>query len=899
MASRATPGRPEPPASLLVLDRLAPAPPLGSVADLIDRHSAPGGVVLDLDGRGGRIARAAIDRQRRAITLESSPLTRVLAELVLRPPDVRHLDAAFQALGASPRGDSSLRLAIGALFATRCPTCGRTLIAEELTRTAADGEPAGRPIRKQFRCTVCRDQQGGTETRQAPADDEDVALAAAPPPGTDDLRERIGQRYPVPATAAGLRSELLALHSDRQLVGLAWILERIDTDLRAEPIEAALRLSFLHAVLPASRLARSGARPTMPRIRGGHLRLPAAETWRERNPWLAFEDGFRAVRTFVQHLDTSGAGPVQARFGEDLRGLADGPTTAVVRTATPATLRAFAEEGADVAKRDLRPRIALALGQPPRRPTPERVALELVATSWALGREAAAGIDIESLLGPPVRSPWGWQAAAVGSRLAAAEPLIARDGRAVVLLEDAAAEQLVAAALGGAGAGYRIVDARLGGRDRDSPGIVEFVPPGASLPPGPRTRANVRLAPVPGGAGDPQLVPGRGLFGSPERVDARPFSPADAARTVAETAAEVLKQRGEPAPFERLLAEILVGLDRAGLLRRLATASARPTAPAADADAAPEPGATNGNGSGHAPDPVEDLIALIRGELSRAGHHRLVEIEPDRWWLADRDDRLAAAAPLADRVEWAVYSLLSTSSGISEAAFLDRVAGLFGGYDVPDDALVRACLESYRDPGGGPDRLTTSDDLVARSSEQSALLAAIVDGGHRLGLEVWLGAREQTRRVDGIPLGARLTERERSVHLPVVARGAVEEIEAVDVIWYARGRMAFAFEVEWTAMIGELLLRRHARIPPDDHLVRFLVVPSERAELVRYKLDRSPLLRAAFDEGNWHVLKWNHLRAFLAADPLDLDALEPLLGFDPVVERTGEQLPLFAEGRYA
>jgi hypothetical protein len=287
-------------------------------------------------------------------------------------------------------------------------------------------------------------------------------------------------------------------------------------------------------------------------------------------------------------------------------------------------------------------------------------------------------------------------------------------------------------------------------------------------------------------------------------------------------------------------------------------------------------------------------VALIREELGRTGQRRLVELEPDRWWLADRDDRLAAATPLADRVEWAVYSLLSTAGAMTEAAFMDRLGSLFGGYDLPDEELVRACLDSYRDPSDASDLLTTADDLVRRSAEQTELLAALVDGGHRLGLEVWLGTREQTRRHDGTLLGARLTDRERSIHLPVVARGPVEELEAVDAIWYARGRIALAFEVEWTAMLGEPLLRRHARIPADERLVRFLVVPPERTELVRHKIDRSPLLRAAFDEGNWHVLKWNHLRAFLAADAVDLDALEPLLGLDPVVERTGEQLPLFA-----
>ena len=101
------------------------------------------------------------------------------------------------------------------------------------------------------------------------------------------------------------------------------------------------------------------------------------------------------------------------------------------------------------------------------------------------------------------------------------------------------------------------------------------------------------------------------------------------------------------------------------------------------------------------------------------------------------------------------------------------------------------------------------------------------------------------------------------------------------------------FEVEWTAMLAEPLLKRHARIPPDETLVRFLVIAPERTELVRHKLARSPLLRAAVKRGNWHVLKANHLREWAAGDASTLDELEPYLGLDPTVDRTGEQLPLF------
>jgi hypothetical protein len=540
-----------------------------------------------------------------------------------------------------------------------------------------------------------------------------------------------------------------------------------------------------------------------------------------------------------------------------------------------------------------------------------------------LGREAATLVPAGALAGASLQAPWSWQAAAIARTLESIAPVMARDGR-IVLLVDGGSQALVSAVLGGSSAGFRLVTAQLGDADDDT-GLVELLPPNAVLPPGPRTRANVALEPVPGGAGDPDLVPGPGLFAAPERFDQRPFSALEAARKVTETAVEMLKARGEPARYERLLPEILVGFDRGGMLRRYTTTASD------DADEAVEPGAgapsdehsepgilttgsppdaaTTDNATEPGPrtapvthggartagdealDSVDRLIALIDGELARPTQHRLVEIEPGRWWLGDRGDREAAAAPLADRVEWSVFSLLSTAGPLPETAFFERIAAMFVGHDLADEALVRACLDSYRSPASTPQRIATNDDLLGRSQEHTELLAALADGGHRLGMQVWLGRREQARRIDGTPLGDLLGDREHDGSLAWLGRG--EELLDVDCIWYVRGKVAFLFEVEWTAMLGEPLLRRHARIPSDERIVRFLVIAPERTELVRYKLARSPLLRAALDDGPWHILKSDHLRRFLEQDELDLDALEPLLGLDPLVERSGEQLPLF------
>ncbi len=929
MAGRLLLSRAEPGFTLPAFERIAPPPAPDLVGARLEANSAPGDIVADLFGRGGWVARAAVDRQRRAFSLESSPLTRLLAELVLRPPDLRHLDAAFSALSASPHGDSSLRLAIAELFAMKCPTCGRNVTIDELEWEA------GEIRRIHYRCTLCRDQQRRSEhqtTEATPADRERAAADV----GSKDVRRRLRERFPVPDGGDHLVDAILGLHTDRQLVGLAAILGRIEGDLRAAPVESALRLAFLHAVLPASRLGLAGPRIPSLRIAGGAIKSVIPDPWRERNPWLAFEDGFRQVRGFVQRLESNALGPLEARFGGDLRSLVEGSSNAVVRVMTPGALDTLAGEGRD--GRDGRdipttPRISLVLGQPPARFSQERLGAAYHGTSWALGREAAALLPLEPLLGTAVRAPWSWQAATLRRSLEAIVPHLTREARVVLLLEHGGPEALAAAVLGGVGAGYRLAEARLTDPEEEIGGVVELIPPGGVLPPGPRTRSNVKLEHGPGNRGDPDLVPGPGLFAPPERIEARPFSAKEAAATVLDTAIDVLQARGEPARYDRLLGEILVGLDRSGQLRRLiatdppGAADGEPPENPPDTpiddhgpgfDAGPgmlgsasAAGATSaaGAGGGAAPprtrtrtfarppeprDPVERVLALVNNEFGRADQRRIVEIEPGRWWLGDRRDREAAAIPLADRVEWAVYSLLSTAGPIAESAFFERVAALFSGHDLPDETLVRACLASYRSPASTSSRLVTSEDLRRRTDEHTELLARLANGGHKLGMRVWIGKRDQARRIGDRTLADFLDYREREPWFPTISLVPKEDGEAIDCVWYRRGGSAFLFEVEWTAMLGDVLLRRHAKIPPDDRIVRFLAIAPERRELARHKLESSPVLREAMEAANWHLVLWSHLKAWLEREPLDLADLEPYLGLEPAIERRAEQLDLFS-----
>ena len=58
-------------------ERLAPPGPADDYAAEIEAWTKPGEVVLDLNGRGGWVARAAIAEQRRAANFEAWPLTRL------------------------------------------------------------------------------------------------------------------------------------------------------------------------------------------------------------------------------------------------------------------------------------------------------------------------------------------------------------------------------------------------------------------------------------------------------------------------------------------------------------------------------------------------------------------------------------------------------------------------------------------------------------------------------------------------------------------------------------------------------------------------------------------------------------------------------------------------------
>jgi len=272
-----------------------------------------------------------------------------------------------------------------------------------------------------------------------------------------------------------------------------------------------------------------------------------------------------------------------------------------------------------------------------------------------------------------------------------------------------------------------------------------------------------------------------------------PFKAEVAAEVVTETAVQLLKARGEPASLDQLLGDLLIGLDESGQLARLARVL-RPAAPTTAgrpgsslrgwAGPLPVPGAaavsaTAGSAGAGAtagaiakeelqPSPVHQLLEIIRGEMDRHNNRRIRQVEPGLYWLGSEEDRSGAAPPLTDRVEWAVFSLLSSAGHLTERAAIRADRGHVQEPRRPGRVAHRSLSGQLSRATSTAEAVAGFERLESRTAEHDRVIAMLADVGHRLGMRVWIGRRQQERRVDGRPLGSMLDAAEREIHLPLI-----------------------------------------------------------------------------------------------------------------------------------
>jgi hypothetical protein len=934
---------------LALLERYFPSPADNQLDAELSAFGRPGDTVLDPWAGTGWTARRAIAHGMRVVAADPSPFAQLAGQAFLLAPEIAALDAAFAQLSSSRRVDVPLKQHLEELYATRCSTCRRPVVGDQFI-WPRDGDAPGRKI---YHCPNCDVSVGGPQERVAAIDDTDLAklgidrpadpeatlpvadpsadaeddlppapvgLTAAPDvedeefdppldpaspigepggppslspatpdPPTGSLRssrpryastvhpdpaaqsptdvrqslhyQQLRDRFPVLDGRTELVDELLDLYTPRNLYALQTIANKIDAEFREPSLAAVFRLALAACLLPGSRLNGYPGRVASLRITGGHVRQPASRNQREVNIWRLFESSVNDVRTAIAAL---GRDRRPARFAADLDELGGvGAANVLWIRCRPAVVGQYLpSDGVD-----------LVLGSPPPPGSVDEMSFEYLATAWLMGREAAETLRLEPLFGAMQSRGEPAEATAMRHAMASAAGALKPGGWCNILIEGGDLDRVLAAAVAGAAAELELVDVVHRESLRSGEGVaLHFHKPSAED----RLRSVIEPSPLQLGADDGHLT-------YPELATA-----------IERAATGLLRRRGEPAGLVRIGAAVLLELQRTGLLARVA----------ASRGAIAEPGETTRDeaeerqdapGADARPKRGPNLLAtLLREELWRDDHPSLVRIgDLDRplWWLREPD---LEEASLADRVEWATFSVLTTAGRLDENGFIERIYALFPGLEAPDEELVRACLAAYASVGD-KGILRSEEDLAGRQEDHARIIATLVDYGHRLGLRAWIAKREHDRPFAGATLLDRLRDDERRAYLPLIVRAPADSLAGIDAIWYVRGRMAFMFDVEWTAMLSEPILRRGRQIEPTDQQARFCVFPAERTQLLRLKLERSAWLRAEVARQNWHFLKWQHLDGLSARDGASLEWLEPVLGLDPLIERGGEQLTMFGE----
>jgi len=299
-----------------------------------------------------------------------------------------------------------------------------------------------------------------------------------------------------------------------------------------------------------------------------------------------------------------------------------------------------------------------------------------------------------------------------------------------------------------------------------------------------------------------------------------------------EACRKILQERGDPLLFEWLHAAILKRWSEEDLLRQatLLEGVSLTQFAAEQMEETLKESLDTGN----------FILLDERGEIREDAE---ADWNSSLWWLKEAPP----PSPLGDQVEKVTFQLLQEVKGFQQVR--EEVYSLFPGLLTPDSGLVEEALHSYGQ--GSPEAWHLRPPVEVRE-EMIALLLRL---GERLEFQAQTGAR-----------------------LPRYA----------DVAWQ-EGETSYLFLIRQKVPLGDLC-RWVEEGPKVRHLV---LIPDERASLLRLRLEGSPLIRKRLTESDWDFVKFGHLRSVAAQEEVDRHDLKKIVGLLPPIESAEAQLPLF------
>lgn len=245
---------------------------------------------------------------------------------------------------------------------------------------------------------------------------------------------------------------------------------------------------------------------------------------------------------------------------------------------------------------------------------------------------------------------------------------------------------------------------------------------------------------------------------------------------------------------------------------------------------------------------LQGIIARLFGDRDflRRFEATSQELDSGKWDLLDP---VPGQEPLADRVENAVLEILRSDEKLSSTQIRRALNSRFPGFLTPAGALVEYSLRAYAD----------WDSLT----------------------DVWTlreGENESARRSD--------LDEARELLDSLAKKTGFTPDSGKQLVWKMGQGLRYRFWLTHTVClpIGDLI--------EDEEFENVQVFPGSRAELLKYKLLRNPLLRERTAH-HWHFLKFRALRSLAARTDLTAEVWQMMLDSDPISLEETTQLRMF------
>lgn len=307
-------------------------------------------------------------------------------------------------------------------------------------------------------------------------------------------------------------------------------------------------------------------------------------------------------------------------------------------------------------------------------------------------------------------------------------------------------------------------------------------------------------------------------------------------------AIEIIGRRNEPTPYNFLFEALWPELLQAGF-----------TQPEESTDEIRRVLSAN-EGAGR-------IFARKAGDDARTG---------DLWWFNDPSKYISHPdRPLSGRVAESVLSFLRRRVSVK---LDDVIAELFREYPnglTPDPRTVHSYLKEYAFRSHG--RWKISPQTIVNASRHSDVIASILTIGAKLGVDSFVGRREQPEQMS---TGKRLRELANIQSLDLLRQAmgkpGVDRLEMVDVVFLSkdRGEIVCLWEVENSTNFTSAI-QRGSNAP--NEIPKFMVVPEDRETELLAITD--PLFVQSFGDNHWRYLTYDDVRRLAVFSTPKLDTL--------------------------